>query len=203
MEEEPRSGPTPMGAALGEEAGDRELDDSEVLELLAPLFAEMGVDPANVKLIREDSPEDGPYPPGSPFPDPVVDCDCIICALSLAVASEVRDITGITSASALEPTEPPAPSEPPSGFSFGEALELLEQGAAMARSGWNGKGMFIYHVPAGNYPAKSLVAKAHWGEETLVPYRPYLAIKSVDGMVVPWLASQTDLLAKDWALVNL
>jgi hypothetical protein len=90
----------------------------------------------------------------------------------------------------------------PAGFSFSEALEMIKQGAAMARTGWNGSGMFIYLVQPGDYPAASLVAKAHWGAEALVPYGAYLAIKSVNGQVVPWLASQTDLLNSDWELVH-
>jgi hypothetical protein len=58
--------------------------------------------------------------------------------------------------------------------------------------------MFLYLVDAGNYPARSGVAKGVWGEEALVPYTPYIAIKSVNGTVTPWVASQTDLLADDW-----
>lgn len=81
---------------------------------------------------------------------------------------------------------------------FEEAIPLLRLGSAVARKGWNGKGMFIYYVDAGNYPARSGVAKGVWGDE-LVPYGPYIAMKTADGTVVPWLASQTDLLAGDWA----
>lgn len=85
---------------------------------------------------------------------------------------------------------------------FGSAIDAMKQGHAVARSGWNGKGMFLYLVGSGNYPAKSRVAKAHWGEEALIPYAPYIAMKTVDGTVVPWLASQTDVLAEDWNLVE-
>jgi hypothetical protein len=84
---------------------------------------------------------------------------------------------------------------------FGHALELLHRGEAVARHGWNGKGMFLYLVGAGNYPAASPVAKAHWGDEGVVPYRPYIAIKSVNGEVVPWVASQSDILSDDWEIV--
>jgi hypothetical protein len=86
-------------------------------------------------------------------------------------------------------------------MNFGEALHALKNGQKVEREGWNGKGMFIYHVDAGAYPATSPVAKAQWGEE-LVPYTAYLAIKSVNGTVSPWLASQTDVLADDWRIVD-
>lgn len=84
---------------------------------------------------------------------------------------------------------------------FGDAIRALKSGAKVAREGWNGKGMFLYHVGAGNYPAKAEVAKKEWGEDALVPYQPYLAMKTVQGTVVPWLASQTDMLAEDWTEV--
>lgn len=84
---------------------------------------------------------------------------------------------------------------------FGAALIALRGGHRVARSGWNGKGMFIYLVPAGNYFPTTSVAKAYFGGQ-LVPYKPYIAIKTVDEDVVPWLASQTDLLAEDYFVVG-
>lgn len=86
------------------------------------------------------------------------------------------------------------------GMDFGSALKLLKQGKAVSRRGWNGKGMFVYLVGAGRYPPSTptgeLLAKQQIDGK--VPYLPYLALKSVNGEVVPWLASQTDVLANDW-----
>lgn len=87
-------------------------------------------------------------------------------------------------------------------FDFGVAITALEDGKKVAREGWNGKGMFLYYVPADAYPAKTEVAKAFWGEDALVPYGAYIAMKTVQGNVVPWLASQTDVLAKDWVIIT-
>jgi hypothetical protein len=84
---------------------------------------------------------------------------------------------------------------------FGEALVALKFGKRVARQGWNGKGMFLYFVPEGAYPARTDVAKAEWGEDALVPYQAYIAMKTVQGTVVPWLASQTDMLAEDWEVL--
>lgn len=85
-------------------------------------------------------------------------------------------------------------------WDFSEALRAVKSGQAIARAGWNGKGMFVYHVQANAYPATSPVAKAHFGDDALVPYGAYLAMKTATGEVVPWLASQTDILAEDWDL---
>jgi len=86
------------------------------------------------------------------------------------------------------------------GVSMGDAIVLLKEGHKVARKGWNGKGMFLYYVPENIYPAQTEVAKAAFGP--YVSYRAYIAIKSVDGDVVPWVASQSDLLAEDWVLVK-
>lgn len=85
---------------------------------------------------------------------------------------------------------------------FEEALAAMREGKAVARQGWNGKGMFIYLVPAAAYPAQTGVAKQHFGENALVPYGAYTAMKTADGNVVPWLCSQTDQWAEDWTVLS-
>lgn len=90
---------------------------------------------------------------------------------------------------------------------FGKAIEALKAGRMVGRSGWNGKGMYLYYVPANNYPAQTEVAKSYWSNKgtgthesgvPLVPYSAYIAMKTAQENVVPWLASQTDVLAEDW-----
>lgn len=87
-------------------------------------------------------------------------------------------------------------------MNFEQALGYLKTGGAIARTGWNGKGMFLYYVFANEYKATSHVAKLHFGEDAMVPYRAYIAMKTVDNDVVPWVASQTDILADDWEIVT-
>ena len=70
----------------------------------------------------------------------------------------------------------------------------------MSREGWNGKGMYLYFVPASKYAAQTEIARANFGDS--VPYEAYIALKTVKNTVVPWLASQTDLLAEDWKKVE-
>lgn len=81
---------------------------------------------------------------------------------------------------------------------FGEAIEGLKNGKAFSRKGWNGKGMFIYYVPANAHLVQTEVAKAYFGEGSMVPYNPYLAIKNVDGTVSTWVPSINDIFAEDW-----
>ena len=61
-------------------------------------------------------------------------------------------------------------------------------------------GMFLYFVPTSNYAAQTEIAKRTFGDS--VPYEAYIALKTVRNSVVPWLASQTDLLAEDWKTVE-
>ena len=79
-------------------------------------------------------------------------------------------------------------------MNFGKALEALEDGSKVSREGWNGRGIFLaLQVPDVNSKMTS----------------PYIYIDTT-GLItnnagapkslVPWLASQTDMLAKDWAI---
>lgn len=86
------------------------------------------------------------------------------------------------------------------GMTFGMAIEALKKGHSVARAGWNGKGMFLYYVPANSYSAQTEAARSCFGEK--VPYGAYIAMKTAQDNVVPWLASQTDLLADDWTTVD-
>jgi hypothetical protein len=85
-------------------------------------------------------------------------------------------------------------------MNFGQAIEAMKGGLKVSREGWNGKGMFLYYVPAQSYPAVTDIAKATFGET--VPYGAYIAMKTAQNNVVPWLASQTDVLAEDWTIVE-
>ena len=89
-------------------------------------------------------------------------------------------------------------------FDFGTAVEALKQGARVAREGWNGKGMFLYYVPENKYPASRNEHGTMIGvfEDDMVPYGAYIAMKTAQNTVVPWLASQTDVLAEDWQIVE-
>lgn len=84
-------------------------------------------------------------------------------------------------------------------MNFGEALQSLKDGYKVQRQGWNGKGMYLYYVPAQSYPAVTEIARKEFGDT--VPYGAYIAMKTAQNNVVPWLASQTDVLSEDWILI--
>lgn len=86
-------------------------------------------------------------------------------------------------------------------LSFGHAIVALESGRKVCRAGWNGKGMFLYYVPANSYPAQTQIAKLHF-KDGMVPYGAYIAMKTADENVVPWTCSQTDMAAKDWMIID-
>ncbi len=86
-------------------------------------------------------------------------------------------------------------------MNFGHAIEMLKAGYAIQRAGWNGKGMFLYLVPANAYPPTTNLAMRLYNGKN-VPYAAYIAMKTATGEVVPWLASQTDVLADDWSVVS-
>lgn len=92
--------------------------------------------------------------------------------------------------------------KPTTSMSFGDALLMLKAGKKVSRSGWNGKGMFVYLVPAASYPAQTDAAKSHFGDGALVPYNAYFAIKNVGETVSTWLPSVNDALAEDWTIVE-
>ena len=70
---------------------------------------------------------------------------------------------------------------------FGDAVRYLKLGKHVARHGWNGKGMWIALMPA----------RAPTGMT-----RAFIFMKAVNNDTVPWVASQTDLLADDWVLIH-
>lgn len=90
-------------------------------------------------------------------------------------------------------------------FGIGAALEWLRKGKRVARAGWNGKNMWLAYqagYPAG-IPINANTARATGlPEGTVCRFLPYLMMRTADGAFVPWLASQTDILADDWALVD-
>ena len=91
---------------------------------------------------------------------------------------------------------------PATSLKFGQALEAIQAGQRIARTGWNGKGMFVYFVPPASYPVQTGAAKEHFGKGAMVPYNAYMAIKNVDGTVSTWVPSVNDCLASDWGVVG-
>lgn len=110
---------------------------------------------------------------------------------------------------------------PTGGLTFGQALELIKTGRRVARSGWNGKGMFLFlnkgvfdgamlGFDAGEQPSAAHPSTIDGcrlglfdaGGKGIVTRLPNIHIRSASGSTVPgWLASSTDMLAEDWTVL--
>lgn len=82
-------------------------------------------------------------------------------------------------------------------MNFGYALETLKMGRFVAREGWNGKGMFITLIQPENWKLDNIAEKKLVGDRQL----PWIGMRTAQAEFVPWVASQTDLLATDWVEV--
>lgn len=85
---------------------------------------------------------------------------------------------------------------------FGNAVRELKCGKKVARAGWNGKGMFLFLVPGSVFKVNRPPLLGIYPEGTEVRYCPHIDMKTADGSVVPWLATQSDVLSDDWVLVE-
>lgn len=85
---------------------------------------------------------------------------------------------------------------------FGQALNIVKAGGRVARSGWNGKGMFIFLVPGSRFKVNREPLLSILGEGTEVDYHGHVDMRTANGQIVPWLCSQTDMLAEDWAEIS-
>lgn len=83
-------------------------------------------------------------------------------------------------------------------MNFGQAIEELKRGKKVARAGWNGKGMFLLYVPASKW---GIIEEIGLGipKENLASW---IGLKTADNRFTPWAASQTDMLAEDWEIIN-
>lgn len=87
-------------------------------------------------------------------------------------------------------------------MTFGDAITALKSDSKVARSGWNGRGMFVYLAPGDHFVAKTNAAKSFADIDGTVQYNSYMAIKNVNGTVSTWVPSVNDCLAEDWAIVE-
>ncbi len=83
-------------------------------------------------------------------------------------------------------------------FDFGGALCALKSGKRVGRAGWNGKGMWLVLCDF----AQDTITFPEFGDNTRHRKLPWIGMKTADGGFVPWLASQTDMLADDWMVVE-
>jgi len=85
---------------------------------------------------------------------------------------------------------------------FGDAVAALKRGERVMRSGWNGKGMYLFLVPGSVFAVNREPLLSMLGEGTRVEYHAHIDMKTAQGYVVPWLASQVDILSEDWEIIT-
>ena len=91
---------------------------------------------------------------------------------------------------------------PVSVLTFGLAVEAMIIGKKVARSGWNGKGMWLFLVNSSEYQIDNhdVPLSIQYGQSNVLS--PWIAMKTADDKFVPWLASQTDVLAEDYYILD-
>lgn len=95
------------------------------------------------------------------------------------------------------------------GLTFGIALEALKRGQRVARKGWNGKNMFLFLLPGGTIPTSAIHdPMLRRVIEKEVKHVTFQALDSIcmftadKKILTGWLASQSDMLAEDWEILN-
>ena len=102
---------------------------------------------------------------------------------------------------------------PTDGMTFGLALEALKRGKKVARAGWNGKGMWL--SLSGSLDGTLIPAESFWSKNNadfardnggMAMVLPAITMKTVNaqgrvGILMGWLASQTDMLSNDWIII--
>ena len=102
--------------------------------------------------------------------------------------------------------------QPITAMNFGHAIQAMKDGHRVQRAGWNGKGMWVVLISGMKLPPYNTQGTnrkvndrtAQWiGKDKPLETLPYFAMYTADGKWLPgWLASQTDMLANDWTIVE-
>lgn len=91
-------------------------------------------------------------------------------------------------------------------LNFGQAIEALKEGKKVARNGWNGKGMYLWLLPSTSVKkewVKDPMLLSVFGDRDELPCLGSIRMLTSTGEVLTgWLASQTDMLAEDWCIVE-
>lgn len=86
-------------------------------------------------------------------------------------------------------------------MNFSEALSAVKLKGRVFRAGWDGKDMFIFLVPGSTFTVDRAPLLGIYPPGTEINYHAHIDMRTADGTIVPWLCSQTDMLAEDWEIV--
>lgn len=89
-------------------------------------------------------------------------------------------------------------------MNIGGAVEALQSGKRVARVGWDGKGMFLFLVMRENDEngCRGIVLGSEDEDLWEAEQHPFVVLRTANAQIVPWLCSQSDLLAEDWEVVG-
>ena len=85
---------------------------------------------------------------------------------------------------------------------FSYALFALKKGRRVCREGWNGKDQFLFVVPGSTFKVNRHPLLGIYPEGTEINYHSHIDMRTSNGIIVPWTASQSDLLGADWLLAD-
>lgn len=85
---------------------------------------------------------------------------------------------------------------------IGWAVKEMWNGSKVRRAGWNGKDMFLFLVPGSQFQVSRPPLLGIYPEGTTIDYQPHVDMRTAQGTIVPWLRSQSDLLATDWEIAD-
>lgn len=83
-------------------------------------------------------------------------------------------------------------------MNFGQAIAALKSGRRVARTGWNGKDMFLFLVPGSRFEVNRAPLLGIYPAGTVIDYRPHIDMRFPDGTVGVWSVAMGDVLAEDW-----
>jgi hypothetical protein len=84
-------------------------------------------------------------------------------------------------------------------LTFSQALDSLKDGKKVARRNWRERGMWLVLVTSKSYSIENKSVFDSEGKQE--SHLPYIAIRTQNNKIVPWVASHMDLLSRDWSLV--
>lgn len=87
-------------------------------------------------------------------------------------------------------------------MNFGDALSVLKENKKVSRDGWNGKGMFLFLVNGSTFKVNRPPLLGIYEDGTEINYHAHIDMKTANGDIVPWVCSQSDMLAEDWCVVD-
>jgi len=87
------------------------------------------------------------------------------------------------------------------GTNFSEILDFIKRGYKAKRKGWNSDEQFLFLVKGSVFKVNRAPLMGIYPEGTEIEYQSRIDMRTSQGNVVPWTASQTDILAEDWVIV--